>query len=54
MSQINRPGEDIQWCDECGRYFNPKVPHECVDRRVKDNQRALEVFLGRYKIVEES
>lgn len=54
MSNIHKPGEDIQWCSECERYFNPKAPHECVDKRIRENQRSLETFLGRYKVVEES
>ena len=50
MSQVHKPGEDIQWCSECERYVNTKAPHECVDRRIKENQRSLERFLGKFKI----
>lgn len=50
MSQVSKPNEDITWCEECGRYFNPKVGHACIEERIKDNRFKLEQFLGRYKV----
>ena len=52
MSQVSKPGEDIKWCSECERYYNPKSVHECVDKIIKENQHKLEKFLGRYKVKE--
>lgn len=48
-----RKPEDIAWCQECGRYYNPMVSHACVDVKIKSDQRALERWLGRWKIQEE-
>lgn len=42
--------EDIQWCHDCGRYYNPSTPHECNMKRVNENRDSLQRFLKRYKV----
>jgi len=53
MSHIQKP-EDIKWCSECGRYYNPTSPHECNAKAVNENRDSLERFLKRYKVHGES
>lgn len=54
MSTYYSKPDDIQWCHECGRYYNPKTPHECNAKRVNENRESLERFLKRFKVKEES
>jgi hypothetical protein len=54
IMETKKPGEDIKWCAECGRYFDPKFPHECNASAILANRHSLERWLGRYKIKEES
>ena len=50
---MSNPNENIKWCHDCGRYYNPKSEHECVTKEIKANRESLETWLGRYKIREE-
>lgn len=44
---------NIKWCDECKKYYNPEVPHECQDRELRKNREQLEDWLrGKYKVKE--
>jgi hypothetical protein len=54
IMEAKKPGEDIKWCEECGRYYDPKFEHECNMSKIKANRRDLERWLGRYKVKEES
>lgn len=46
------PNRTVKWCTECHRYFNPEVPHDCVDKGVVQNRAKLEKWLGTYTIKE--
>jgi len=52
-SHLQKP-DDIKWCSECGRYYNPSSPHECNAKAINENRSSLEKFLKRYKVKEES
>lgn len=53
-SLYKKPNEDIQWCDTCKQYYNPKASHACIEVLVLENREALEKWLGRFSIVENS
>ena len=52
-TDASRPGENVQWCKECGRYYNAEFTHECNMQKIETSRVALERWLKRYKIKSE-
>jgi len=42
----------VEWCPHCEKYFDNRAPHECNLRIVREGQRKLENWLGKFTIKE--
>lgn len=46
-------GPNIEWCPDCGKYYNKTAPHDCRGMEIRLNREKLERWLGNYTIKEE-